>query len=65
MTQIINRVFRLGSDQTIERKIIDIIDMKMPIKNQYKERIKAYIERGSCVVYDEHIVEEIQKMHKQ
>ena len=56
MKQIINRVFRLGSDQTIERQIIDIIDMKMPIKNQHKERIKAYKERGSEIVYREHIV---------
>ena len=56
MKQIINRVFRLGSDQTIERQIIDIIDMKLPIKNQHRERIKAYRERGSEIVYTEHIV---------
>lgn len=58
MKQIINRVFRLGSDQTIERQIIDIIDMKLPIKNQHRERIKAYRERGSEIVYTEHIVPE-------
>lgn len=57
MKQIINRVFRLGSDQTIERQIIDIIDMKLPIKNQHRERIKAYKERGSEIVYREHVVE--------
>lgn len=55
--QIINRVFRLGSDQTIERQIIDIIDAKLPIKNQYKERIKAYKERGSTIVHQSHRVE--------
>lgn len=54
MKQIINRVFRLGSDQTIERQLIDIVDMKMPIKNQYKERVKAYKERGSEIVSVEH-----------
>jgi len=58
MKQIINRVFRLGSDQTIERQIIDIIDMKMPIKNQYKERVKAYEERGSNIISIDHIVEQ-------
>jgi superfamily II DNA or RNA helicase len=57
MTQIINRVFRLGSDQTIERQIIDILDVKLPIKNQYKERLKAYKERGSTIIYQTHMVE--------
>jgi superfamily II DNA or RNA helicase len=56
MKQIINRIFRLGSDQTIERQIIDIIDMKMPIKNQFRERVKAYTERGSNIVSIDHIV---------
>ncbi len=46
MKQIINRVFRLGSDQTIHRTIIDICDAKLPIKGQQRERIKAYQERG-------------------
>lgn len=58
MKQIINRVFRLGSDQTIERQIIDLIDMKMPIKRQHLERLKAYKERGSQIVYETHIVEQ-------
>ncbi len=56
MKQIINRVFRLGSDQSIERQLIDIVDMKMPIKNQYKERIKAYNERGSTIISVDHVV---------
>jgi superfamily II DNA or RNA helicase len=58
MKQIINRVFRLGSDQTIERQIIDPIDMKMPIKRQHLERLKAYKERGSKIVYETHIVDQ-------
>lgn len=49
MKQIINRVFRQGSDQTIVRDIIDIVDAKMPIKRQHVERIKAYKERGSII----------------
>lgn len=56
MKQIINRVFRLGSDQTIERQIVDIIDMKMPIKRQYLERLKSYNERGSKIVYDSYTI---------
>jgi hypothetical protein len=50
MTQIINRVFRLGSDQTIKRIIIDICDAKMPIKGQIRERVKAYNQRGSTIL---------------
>jgi superfamily II DNA or RNA helicase len=46
MKQIINRVFRLGSDQTIRRIIVDVCDAKLPIKGQKSERIKAYRERG-------------------
>lgn len=54
MKQIINRVFRQGSDQTSMRKIIDVVDMKMPIKRQHKERIKAYHERGSHIEYEQY-----------
>lgn len=50
MKQIINRVFRLGSDQSIKRIIVDIVDAKFPIKQQVRERIKAYKERGSVIV---------------
>lgn len=56
MTQIINRVFRLGSDQSIERSIVDIVDAKMPIKNQHKDRIIAYKERGSTIVKRKFVV---------
>lgn len=50
MKQIINRVFRLGSDQTVKRIIVDIVDAKMPIKRQVQERIKAYKERGCNII---------------
>ncbi len=49
MKQIINRVFRLGSDQSIKRIIIDVCDEKLPIKGQHRERLKAYEERGGIV----------------
>ncbi len=50
MKQIINRVFRLGSDQRIRRTIVDIVDAKLPIKRQVQERIKAYKERGCDIL---------------
>lgn len=50
MKQIINRVFRLGSDQTVKRMIVDIVDAKFPIKQQVRERIKAYQERGCTIL---------------
>ncbi len=61
MEQIINRVFRLGSDQTIERQILDIFDMRMPIKRQHPERIKAYKDRGSALVYEDYDCSQMQK----
>jgi superfamily II DNA or RNA helicase len=43
--QFINRIFRLGSDYSIERKIIDIVDTKVSLKNQWYTRIKYYNEQ--------------------
>lgn len=45
MTQIINRIFRLGSDQTQKRIIVDIVDNRTKIKKQYYTRKEAYIKR--------------------
>ena len=42
MEQIIGRILRRGSDETIERKIIDIVDMNSILKSQYSERKKIY-----------------------
>lgn len=42
MKQIINRIFRLGSDYSITREIIDIVDVKISLKNQYQSRKKYY-----------------------
>jgi superfamily II DNA or RNA helicase len=40
--QTINRIFRLGSDYSIVRQIVDIVDWKTTLKNQYYERKKYY-----------------------
>lgn len=40
--QTIKRIFRLGSDTTIKRKIIDIVDWKTPMKNQWYMRKKYF-----------------------
>ncbi len=40
--QIINRIFRLHSDYSIVRQIVDIVDWKTTLKNQYYERAKYY-----------------------
>lgn len=50
MTQIINRIFRLGSDQSQKRIIIDIVDNRTKIKNQYYKRKEAYIERECDII---------------
>lgn len=43
MKQILGRIYRLTSDQTIVRQIIDIVDNKICLKSQYYSRKKAYI----------------------
>ena len=43
MCQILGRVYRLTSDQTIQRHIIDIVDSKICLKSQYYTRKKTYI----------------------
>ncbi len=49
MEQIINRIFRLNEKYKHKhRYIIDIIDNATVLKNQLRERKKAYIERG-CI----------------
>lgn len=40
--QIINRIFRLGSDYSIVRQIVDIVDWNTPVKNQWYIRKKYY-----------------------
>lgn len=40
--QTINRIFRLGSDYSIIRQIIDVVDWKTSLKNQWYERVQYY-----------------------
>lgn len=40
--QTINRIFRLGSDYSIVRQIIDVVDWKTSLKNQWFERNLYY-----------------------
>ncbi len=44
-TQIFGRIFRLGSNYDIKRIIIDIVDMKTTLKNQFYERNHYYKEK--------------------
>lgn len=43
--QFINRIFRLGSNYDIERQIIDIVDVKTSLKNQWYKRLEYYKEQ--------------------
>ena len=43
--QYIGRIFRLGSDYSIVRKIIDIVDWDTTLKSQWYARKKFYIEK--------------------
>jgi hypothetical protein len=47
MTQILGRIYRLSSDATIKRHIIDIVDNKTCLKSQYYHRKKTYMELDS------------------
>jgi superfamily II DNA or RNA helicase len=49
MKQILGRIFRLSSDETIERQIIDLVDCKTSLKSQYSTRKKMYIEKGADI----------------
>lgn len=52
--QIINRIFRLGSDENIVREIIDIVDMRITLKNQWYTR-KVYYDSQNFTITDEKI----------
>lgn len=49
--QIIGRILRKGSDESIVREIIDIVDVKSILKSQFKERKKIYIEKKYKINY--------------
>lgn len=48
--QIIGRIFRLGSNYDIERQIIDVVDMKTSLKNQWQMRKQYYEEQKYTMV---------------
>jgi superfamily II DNA or RNA helicase len=50
MKQYVGRIFRLGSDATVERHIYDICDMKLKCSNQWNTRKKYYDSKGYKVV---------------
>lgn len=49
-TQIIGRIKRKGGDETIQRRIIDIVDAATPLKNQFSQRKKSYIKEQFTLV---------------
>ncbi len=60
MMQITGRVFRLGSDQSIKRVIVDIADAKLPLKSQIYKRMATYRERN-CVIKKTTVIVDDQK----
>lgn len=53
MTQIINRIFRQNETfRDIKRIIIDFVDNKSCLRNQWYTRKQAYIERGCDISYE-------------
>jgi superfamily II DNA or RNA helicase len=48
--QIINRIFRLGSDESVTRQIIDIVDVKISLKNQWYTRLDYYKEQNFEII---------------
>lgn len=51
MLQILARILRRGGDQTIERRVVDIIDNRTALRGQHTERKQAYEYYGMEVVY--------------
>ncbi len=51
--QYINRIFRLGSDHTIVREIIDIVDWSTTLKSQWYWRRKYYLSKNYPITMTE------------
>ena len=47
--QIINRIFRLGSDYSIQRQIIDLVDQRTIFRNQWRKRLRYYKEKDYLI----------------
>ena len=54
LNQILGRVMRRGSDQSIVREIYDIVDMRSMLRYQFKEREKLYIARNYPIIDSKH-----------
>jgi hypothetical protein len=50
LRQILGRVFRRGSDESIVRLIVDIVDVRTGLRGQFADRRKVYLEKGFPVV---------------
>jgi superfamily II DNA or RNA helicase len=48
--QFIGRIFRIGSDYSTERQIIDVVDTRTTLKNQWYERKKYYDEKNYTII---------------
>jgi hypothetical protein len=46
MRQILGRIFRRGSDESIVRQVVDIVDSRTGLRGQATDRRKLYAERG-------------------
>jgi hypothetical protein len=46
MEQKLGRILRIGGDLSIERKVVDVIDEKIALSNQYPNRRKIYRKEG-------------------
>ena len=55
--QFIGRIFRLGGNQGVVRRIVDIVDMRTVLKNQWYERKKYYEEHAIEIIEEEVRVE--------
>ena len=56
MRQILGRIFRLTSDASITRHIVDIVDNKICLKSQFYSRKKTYVNRLNAPIFDHKIL---------
>lgn len=46
LRQILGRILRRGSDESIVRQVVDIVDMRTGLRSQAADRRKIYLEKG-------------------
>ena len=63
--QYINRIFRLGSNYDITRKIVDVVDVMTPMKSQYYKRKKHYDEKNYPITKIKSNWEDLEKEMKE